>query len=126
MNKLPPFMTLLKQQGTIRQNLLTFRLDHVSGESDMIIGGEDPSFRASPFTWHAVTQQAYWMIKIDAIKVGGTVVASNLKGIVDTGTSLIVGGANTIGKAARIIVAQNCSTDVSTLPEVTFTLDGKD
>lgn len=43
MNKLTPFLPLLKQQGKVTENVVTFRLSHNDGESDMIIGGEDPT-----------------------------------------------------------------------------------
>jgi len=66
------------------------------------------------------------MIAVDSIKVDGKVVATNVQGIVDTGTSLIVGGANTIGSIASIAVKQDCSTATNTLPKVTFTIEGKD
>jgi len=42
-NKLVPFVPFLKSQGKITDNVVTFRLDHTGGESDMIIGGEDPT-----------------------------------------------------------------------------------
>jgi len=66
------------------------------------------------------------MIALDSIKLNGTVIASNLKGIVDTGTSLMVASKATLGGITGINVKQDCSTDVSTLPEIVFTIDGKD
>jgi len=124
MNKLPTLMQALKAQNLIEENVVTFRLSHTAAESDMIVGGEDASYRKGDFVWHPVTSQSYWLINIDSIKLNGTVVASNLKGIVDTGTSLIVGGTNTIGSIASVSVSQDCSTDAATLPPVTFTIGG--
>jgi len=66
------------------------------------------------------------MIDIDSIKLNGSVIASNLKGIVDTGTSLIMGGTNTIADIANVSVSEDCSTDAATLPPVTFTIGGRD
>jgi fructoselysine-6-P-deglycase FrlB-like protein len=66
------------------------------------------------------------MITVDSIKVDGKVVATNVDGIVDTGTSLIVGGSNTIGTIAGLAIKQDCSTATSSLPTVTFTINGKD
>jgi len=66
------------------------------------------------------------MINIDSIKLGGTVVSSNLKGIVDTGTSLIVATSQTLGDLANINISQDCSTDVSKLQDVTFVIDGQE
>jgi hypothetical protein len=126
MNKLTPFTVALKEQGLIDQNIVTFKLSHTDDDSEMIVGGEDATFRNGDYSWNEVTQQAYWMIKIDSISLGGKVIASNLKGIVDTGTSLMVGGASSIGDIAKLVVAQDCSTDPSTYPDVVFTLSGKD
>lgn len=66
------------------------------------------------------------MIAVDSIKLNGTVIASNLKGIVDTGTSLMVASKATLGGITGITIKQDCSTDVSSLPPITFTIDGKD
>lgn len=126
MNKLTPLTVALKNQGLIEQNLVQFKLSHTGSDSEMIIGGEDASFRKGDYNWNTVTQQAYWMIAIDSISLGGKVIATNLKGIVDTGTSLMVGGASSIGDIANIAVKQDCSTDASTYPDVVFTLSGKE
>lgn len=125
-NKLTPFMVALKQQGVIDKNVVTFALGHSDEASSMVVGGEDEADRSEEFTWHDVTTQAYWMIAVDSIKVGGKTVATNLKGIVDTGTSLMVANKSTLGDLATISVKQDCSTDASTLPEVTFVIGGKD
>lgn len=121
---MPTLTQALKQQGQIDSNVVTFRLSHSSEESDMIVGGEDTSYRKGDFNWHPLESQSYWLIAVDSIKLGGAVVATNVKGIVDTGTSLMVGGENTIGKIASTTVNQDCSTDASTLPEVVFTIGG--
>jgi hypothetical protein len=73
-----------------------------------------------------VIQKGYWMISVDSIKLGDKVVASNLKGIVDTGTSLMVASETTLGGIDKVAVSQDCSTDVKSLPTVTFTIGGKD
>lgn len=50
MNKLTPLDSLLKAQGKISQNVVTFALAHTGETSTMIIGGEDPSLRTEEFT----------------------------------------------------------------------------
>jgi len=66
------------------------------------------------------------MINVDSIKLGDKVISSNLKGIVDTGTSLIVASKATLGDLANISIKQDCSTDVSSLQDVTFVIDGQE
>jgi len=125
-NKLTPLMVNLKTQGLIDNNVVTFALAHTGETSVMVIGGEDPSLRTEDFAWQPVTQQAYWMIDIDAIKLNGNIIASNLKGIVDTGTSLMVATQAILGDITKISISEDCSTDVTQLPLIVFTLQGKD
>merc|ERR1711964_782521 len=61
-------------------------------------------------------------------KVGGKVVASNLKGIVDSGTSMLAGDTATIkpitdavGSATTPVTCGDTSK-----PDITFTIDGKE
>lgn len=68
------------------------------------------------------------MVKLDSIKVDGKVVQSNLKGIVDSGTSVIAGATDVlkpvidaVGSATIPITCGDTSK-----PDVTFTIDGKD
>jgi len=50
MNKLTPLAPLLKSQGKIDSNVVTFALAHTGEDSTMIIGGEDSSLRKEEFT----------------------------------------------------------------------------
>jgi cathepsin D len=126
MNGLTPLMPLLKQQGKIDKNVVTFALAHTGEDSVMIVGGEDASLRSEEFVYHPVTQKGYWMIDVDSVKMGDKVVASNLKGIVDTGTSLMVASKDTLGDIANITVKQDCSSPTSDMPDITFTIGGKE
>lgn len=49
-NQLPPFMVLLKKQGIIEKNQVTFALAHTTESSSLVIGGEDPSLRSEDYT----------------------------------------------------------------------------
>ena len=64
------------------------------------------------------------MIKVDQVLVGGEVVVEDVNGIVDTGTSLMVGGQDVVGKMTAVTVDQSCK-GVSELPDVTFVISGK-
>lgn len=68
------------------------------------------------------------MVQLDAIKVGGETVATGLQGIVDSGTSLLVGNADTIGK---VIAKTGGATtpvacDDTSKPDITFVIEGKE
>lgn len=47
MNGNTPLVYSLKNDKAIEQAVVTFNLSHVDDESDMTVGGEDPSLRAS-------------------------------------------------------------------------------
>lgn len=47
------------------------------------------------FTYYPLVSETYWMIQMDNMKVAGAQ-TGNLKAIVDTGTSAIVGPKNII------------------------------
>jgi len=68
------------------------------------------------------------LINLDSIKVGGKVVASNLQGVVDSGTSMIAGDTSvmqsvtsSIGSATSPVTCGDTSK-----PDITFTIDGKE
>jgi len=124
MNNLTPLLVALKNDKQIDNNVVTFNLNHSDKDSTMTIGGYDDNEKSGDFTYHNVVNQAYWMINVDSIKLGDQVISSNLKGIVDTGTSLIVATSQTLGALANISISQDCSTDVSKLQDVTFVIDG--
>ena len=64
----------------------------VGGE--MILGGSDPAFYEGEMTYVEVdTNPGYWKITMDALVLDGETMGCNggCKGIVDTGSSLLVG-----------------------------------
>lgn len=125
-NKLPTVMEALKKDGAISENIVTFNLNHTGTDSSMTLGGIDESEVSGDIEYHDVASESYWLIKVDSLKLGDKVIASNLKGIVDTGTSLMVANKSVIEDIANLTVKQDCSTDASSLPDVTFVIDGKD
>lgn len=76
---------------------------------------------------HKVADQYYWLLNADNILVGGEDIGLcnyGCKVIADTGTSLITGPTeDLLNLIEKVDVNENCN-DVSTLPELTFVLDG--
>lgn len=64
------------------------------------------------------------MIKVDQVLVGGEVAVEDMHGIVDTGTSLMVGGSDVVGAMTKLQVDQSCK-GVEELPDITFVIGGK-
>lgn len=107
----------------------------VGGE--IIFGGSDPKYYEGEFTYTNITKLGYWQYKMDAVKVeskeNGDFCVNGCQAIADTGTSLIAGPKEEVTKLNKLIGATplpmgqyivNCS-DVSSLPEITFTIEGK-
>ena len=58
-----------------------------------MLGGVNPKLYKGEINMHKGESDAYWMLKMGTLKVGNTVVQTNgARGIVDSGTSLLLGG----------------------------------
>jgi cathepsin D len=123
-NNNTPLVYSLKNAGTIDQAIVTFNLSHVDNESDMTIGGDMPDLRSGEYTFHDVIDKHYWMIKVDQVLVGDEVVVENMNGIVDTGTSLMVGNHDVVGSMGKLKVDPQCKGNED-LPDITFVISGK-
>lgn len=99
----PLFMSQLKEQGVITNNVLGVFLSNMSTQSVMEFGGYSTSYFRSPSTapfYVKAYKSIYWLIKVDGFRVGKTnnfttgetaaYLTPNVSAaIVDTGTSLI-------------------------------------
>ncbi|KAK9508178.1 hypothetical protein O3M35_007899 [Rhynocoris fuscipes] len=135
----PPFFNMIKQ-GLIDKSIFTFHLNKIdteSGDGGVIeFGGwDEEKFDVNSIDYIPVPEQNYWQFSMDSIKIGDTDICSeNCIGMADTGTSLIMGPYdeiillfNTIGAEIfknRIGVIE--CTKVPTLPDITFSIKGKD
>jgi hypothetical protein len=94
-NGLPLIFDLLVKQGQVTSNSFSFYLTKKAGEagSALVLGGINDKYYTGSFKYYPLKMQNYWTIALDDIIFNGTSykVSSNLIGIVDTGTSLIVG-----------------------------------
>jgi len=92
----------------------------------LTIGGYDSKFAPNGFNYVGLVSETYWMIGIDGISVGGEKISvSGAKGVVDSGTSLLVGDANLVNSITPKLgtVNQDCS-NLDSLPDLTFELGG--
>lgn len=127
-NNLVTVFQNLYSQGSVPDNSFAFYLTRVAGQagSTLTLGGYNTSL--SQNDWHYVPLLAtdYWRISIDQIVVGTTQIkASKIKGIVDSGTSLLVGSYELVTEIKKQIgtVASDCS-NLNTLPTVSITIGG--
>uniref|UniRef100_A0AAY4EHB2 Peptidase A1 domain-containing protein n=1 Tax=Denticeps clupeoides TaxID=299321 RepID=A0AAY4EHB2_9TELE len=137
-----PVFDNMMAQKVIDQPVFSFFLsksNSTSGqEGEVLFGGVDENLYTGTINWLPVTQQSYWQIQMDNVKVQGAVSfcqrEQGCQAIVDTGTSLIAGPTRDILLLHQFIGATptsigeylvDCSR-VSSLPLVSFTLGGID
>jgi cathepsin D len=123
----PVYQTMF-EQGLVDDNSFSFYLTQSPSGSKLILGGVDKSLAKSDFTYHTLASDSYWLINVGGFSVNGeSLGVTNAKGIVDSGTSLLVGDKNLVDKINAKIgtVSQDCS-NIDSLPDVTITIDGKD
>lgn len=127
-DKLPTLMDLIAEQKLLENSEFSFYLTKQAGAagSSLTLGGVDPSVYTGDFNYHPLISETYWVIGMEGFKVNGQLVEIKA-GIVDTGTSLIVGDSSVINPITAKIgeVKSDCS-NLSTLPDVTVQIGGID
>jgi hypothetical protein len=104
-----PVVSNMIKQGLLDEPLFGVYMTRVEKDGDVggeiTLGGTDSSKYTGAITWQPVTQQLYWMMKMDGVKVGTTSVmpATGYKVISDTGTSLLAGPSTAISKIASAL-----------------------
>jgi hypothetical protein len=127
----PTVMSALVGSGQLTQHVFAFYLgDNQPGE--LVLGGVDPKHYRGDFSFVPLSSETYWQVALDGVKLGGAAVSSTKQAIVDSGTSLLAGPSAEIKAIAAKLGASSilgkeyvvpCSKD---LPDLTFTLGGKD
>jgi len=121
----------LKEQGVLEEAMFAFYLgDEEDGE--LAVGGYDESRIVGEVTWVDLLAPAYWLVKMDGVRFGSSVISAGSAGIMDTGTSLIYAPQSQVMVMADELGAQyaaqvglfliNCGIDV---PDLEFTVGGK-
>jgi hypothetical protein len=130
-NGLPLIFDLLVKQGQVEGNSFSFYLTRVPGSngSALVLGGVNAKYYTGSFKYYPLKSADYWQIVMDDIVFNGTSYkVGNLIGIVDTGTSVIVGPSKVVeemtkgfgsGKQKQV----DCST-VPSLPTLDFKIGG--
>jgi len=115
----------LVDQGQVAEASFSFYLSKTDGTtSRLVLGGANPDYYTGELKYYPVIIEKYWVIALDSFSVGCTVI-NVANGIVDTGTSVIVGTPSVINKLLELIGTVNvdCS-GVESLPDVTITISG--
>jgi hypothetical protein len=129
-DNVPTLFDQMVSQKLINDNSFSFYLSQTpeqSRQSKLILGGVNANYAASDFTYHNLKSEDYWLIGVDFIRMSFAKVATNLNGIVDTGTSAIVTSYSVAAELLAIIGAVqtiDCGK-ISNLPDLNVVIDGK-
>jgi len=130
-NGLPLIFDLLVKQGQVDGNSFSFYLTKVPGSngSALVLGGVNQKYYTGQFKYYNLKYTNYWALAIDDIVFNGTSYkVGDILGIVDTGTSVIIGPTKVVdnmtkafgpGKEKQI----NCDL-VPNLPTLNFKING--
>lgn len=124
---LPTFFTA---EDTTEEKSFSFFLSHLGEESYFIAPGNDESLFEGDLHFHDVIEPAYWSlfmndITVDGVSTGGAIADGLIKGVIDSGTSLIIGAPVIIDPIIEAVgeVETDCSNKDS-LPNVSIFFDG--
>lgn len=139
MDSVTPVFDNIIAAHSLQSNVFSFYLstendeDPSYGKSMLTIGGTDPRFYSGDFTWAPVTQQSYWLINVDDIKLNGQstgackgIFSSKCATVVDTGTSVLTGPSSVINQLLPKINASADCSNLDQLPNLSFSIAGKD
>jgi len=99
---------------------------------ELTLCGTDASHYTGNINWVGLTDKTYWKFNIDSLSVGGTQYLGAVGAIADTGTSLLVGSKDVIGKINAAIGATpvangefsvDCSK-LDSMPAVNIAING--
>ncbi|XP_047431614.1 nothepsin [Mugil cephalus] len=115
---------------------LSRRTSSTDPEGELTLGGSNEALYTGPINWVPLSAKGYWQIKMDGVAVQGvnSFCPHGCQAIIDTGTSLIAGPTNDILNLQQLIGATPTNIGeflidcvrLSSLPQVTFVLGGKE
>merc|ERR1719188_656063 len=127
----PTIMNALVASKQLEQPVFGFYLGNkVAGELEF--GGVDSKHYTGDFSFVPLSSETYWQVALDGVNLGSDAVSSTKSAIVDSGTSLLAGPTAEIKAiaeklGAKSLMGKEWTVDCSkTLPDLTFTLGGKD
>lgn len=129
-DNLPTVFDLTVKQSKVTTPSFSFFLTNKANAegSKLVLGGTNPAYYTGDFTYHKLKSENYWLIAVDSQSFGDEAVGpTSFNGIVDTGTSLMVGSTAIVKPIIDKIGSQqqiDCSMRQS-LPDYNLTIDGK-
>lgn len=119
-------------QGLLEKGMFAFYLGD-QNDGELTFGGYDETKFSGDLAWVKLSEPTYWRINIGGVKIG-SFSTSDTDGIVDSGTSLLVGPSSDVKQIGNAIGAKQTLTGqftidcdkVDSIPDMTWTIDGKE
>merc|ERR1712039_1155120 len=127
----PTVMKALVDSKQLEQPVFAFYLGN-NQPGELVFGGVDEKHYTGDFTFVPLSSETYWQVAMDDAKLGGVSVPTTKSAIVDSGTSLLAGPSAEVKAiadklGAKTVMGKEYTVDCSKdLPELTFTLGGKE
>jgi len=125
----PFYINAVESKQLAEPKFSMFVSKHMGKPGAVILGGVNPKLYNGPISYHMGHSTAYWMLAMGSMKVGDQIVPTNdARGIVDSGTSLLVGPPSIIQNVLpHVRVNADCS-NMDSLKDLEInmkTTDGK-
>jgi len=128
-DEVPSLFDFMVAQNLVPSNSFSMYLsvdEKGTRQGQLTLGGVDKRFVASSFVYTPLIDTEWYVMNIAALRVGGVLLASNVRGIVDSGTSCFTGPTSVIGALlSKISIGADCS-GFSTAPNITVNIAGVD
>merc|ERR1712232_19334 len=127
----PTVMKALVGSKQLAQPVFAFYLGN-NQPGELVFGGVDERHYTGDFNFVPLSSETYWQVAMDDAKLDGVSVSSTKSAIVDSGTSLLAGPSAEVKAiadklGAKTVMGKEYTVDFSKdLPELTFTLGGKE
>jgi hypothetical protein len=108
----PYYINAIQTKKLVEPKFSMYVSKHMGRPGAVVLGGVNPKLFQGPISYHKGLSPAYWMVGLGEMRVGNTVVKSSVgaHGIVDSGTSLLVGPPQIIKKILpKVKVKEDCS-----------------
>lgn len=114
-------------QGLVANNTFSFYFSDKenSDDSELVLGGIDYSYAATPFKFYPIILQAYYVLAAKSVSIGSLNLALDTV-IVDSGTSVIVGDAVILNPIIKLFPSKIDCAKIPTYPNLTINISGDD
>lgn len=124
-----PVWELMYEQGAIEEKGFGFYLSSENGDesSTLVLGGIHPDYENKEFHYVPLIRPTYWTVPLDYVTIGDKnfKFASPMVGIVDSGTSLLIGPAAMVALGFQDHDSTFYCDEMDSLPDITIGMGGR-